>query len=118
MGTDPRLTIPADGDVLARECRWVNGAGAVELTLTVDTLSIVRMESNVSADGSTVSYSQHASLQRLAKKSSPPDTATLVRQNKANKTPPLTTYRHLSLSKKKISTETWSLSTSYLRESG
>lgn len=28
---------PAEGDVLARECRWVNGVGAVELRVTAGT---------------------------------------------------------------------------------
>ena len=55
---------PAEGDVLAHECRWVNGVGAVELTLTSGrpkTSSEVTESVSVSGWFHKVSYLQHKS---------------------------------------------------------
>lgn len=55
---------PAEGDILAREFRWVNGVGAVELTLTVGTAeasSEVTESVSVSGWFHKVSYLQHKS---------------------------------------------------------
>lgn len=55
---------PAEGDVLAHEYRWVNGVGAVELTLTVGTAeasSEVTESVSVSGWFRKVSYLQHKS---------------------------------------------------------
>ena len=69
---------PAEGDVLAREFRWVNGVGAVELTLTSGT-------AEASSEGAEsvrvggwfhkVSYLQHKST-ATRKEESAPDTST------------------------------------------
>lgn len=57
---------PAEGDVLAHEYRWVNGVGAVELTLTVSTAEASSEGSEsgkpcVSGWAHKVSYLQHES---------------------------------------------------------
>ena len=57
---------PAEGDVLAHEYRWVNGVGAVELTLTKGTAKASSEGSEsgkscVSGWGHKVSYLQHES---------------------------------------------------------
>ena len=81
---------PADGDVRAREYRWVNGVGAVELTLTTDT-SEAASEGTESASVSgwfhRVSYLQHKSA-ATSKEESAPDTG--IRQTKQGKQDPTT----------------------------
>ena len=57
---------PAEGDVLAQEYRWVNGVGAVELTLTASTVEASSEGSEsgkpcVSGWAHKVSYLQHES---------------------------------------------------------
>lgn len=55
---------PAEGDILAHEYRWVNGVGAVELTLTVGTAeasSEVTESVSVSGWFHKASYLQHKS---------------------------------------------------------
>ena len=55
---------PAEGDVLAHELRWVNGVGAVELTLTADTSEAASEgteSTSVSGWFHKVSYLQHVS---------------------------------------------------------
>lgn len=69
---------PAEGDVLAREFRWVNGVGAVELTLTSGrpkTSSEVTESVSVSGWLHKVSYLQHKSA-ATSKEESAPDTNT------------------------------------------
>ena len=69
---------PADGDVLAREYRWVNGVGAVELTLTVDTAEASSEGTESERVGGwfhKVSYLQHKSA-ATSKEESAPDTST------------------------------------------
>ncbi len=76
---------PADGDVLAREYRWVNGVGAVELTLTVDTAEASSEGTESERVGGwfhKVSYLQHKSA-ATSKEESAPDTST--RQTKQSK---------------------------------
>ena len=57
---------PAEGNVLAHEYRWVNGVGAIELTLTVSTAEASSEGSEsgkpcVSGWANKVSYLQHES---------------------------------------------------------
>ena len=69
---------PAEGDVLAHEYRWVNGVGAVELTLTSGrpkTSSEVTESVSVSGWFHKVSYLQHKST-ATRKEESAPDTST------------------------------------------
>ena len=69
---------PAEGDILAHECRWVNGVGAVELTLTSGrpkTSSEVTESVSVSGWFHKVSYLQHKSA-ATSKEESAPDTST------------------------------------------
>ncbi len=69
---------PAEGDVLAHEYRWVNGVGAVELTLTSGrpkTSSEVTESVSVSGWFHKVSYLQHKSA-ATSKEESAPDTST------------------------------------------
>ena len=69
---------PAEGDVLAHEYRWVNGVGAVELTLTSGrpkTSSEVTESVSVSGWFHKVSYLQHKSA-ATSKEKSAPDTNT------------------------------------------
>ena len=69
---------PAEGDVLAREYRWVNGVGAVELTLTSGrSKASSEVTESVSASGwfHKVSYLQHKSV-ATSKEESAPDTGT------------------------------------------
>lgn len=69
---------PAEGDVLAREFRWANGVGAVELTLTSGrpkTSSEVTESVSVSGWFHKVSYLQHKSA-ATRKEVSAPDTST------------------------------------------
>lgn len=69
---------PAESDVLAREFRWVNGVGAVELTLTSGrpkTSSEVTESVSVSGWFHKVSYLQHKST-ATRKEESTPDTST------------------------------------------
>jgi hypothetical protein len=69
---------PAEGDVLAHEYRWVNGVGAVELTLTSGrpkTSSEVTESVSVSGWFHEVSYMQHKSA-ATRKEVSAPDTST------------------------------------------
>lgn len=69
---------PAEGDVLAHECRWVNGVGAVELTLTSGTAeasSEGAASARVSGWFHKVSYLQHKST-ATRKEESAPDTST------------------------------------------
>ena len=69
---------PAEGDVLAHECRWVNGVGAVELTLTVGTAEASSEGTESARVGgwfNKVSYLQHKST-ATSKEESAPDTST------------------------------------------
>ena len=69
---------PTEGDVLAHEYRWVNGVGAVELTLTSGrpkTSSEVTESVSVSGWFHKVSYLQHKST-ATRKEESTPDTST------------------------------------------
>lgn len=68
---------PAEGDVLAREFRWVNGVGAVELTLTSGTAeALSKGTESVRVGGwfHKVSYLQHKSV-ATSKEESAPDTS-------------------------------------------
>ena len=81
---------PAEGDILAREFRWVNGVGAVELTLTsgrLKTSSEVTESVAVSGWFHKVSYLQHKSA-ATSKEESAPDTST--GQTKQGKQDPTT----------------------------
>lgn len=76
---------PAEGDVLAHEYRWVNGVGAVELTLTSGrpkTSSEGTESVSVIGWFHKVSYLQHKSA-ATSKEESAPDTST--RQTKQGK---------------------------------
>ena len=69
---------PAEGGVLAHEFRWVNGVGAVELTLTADTSEAASEgteSASVSGWAHKVSYLQHKSA-ATSKEESAPDTST------------------------------------------
>ena len=69
---------PAEGDVLAHECRWVNGVGAVELTLTSGTAEASSEGAESARVGGwfhKVSYLQHKST-ATRKEESAPDTST------------------------------------------
>ena len=79
---------PAEGDVLAHEYRWVNGVGAVELTLTVGTAEASSEGTESARVGGwfhKVSYLQHKSA-ATSKEESAPDTGT--RQTKQGKQDP------------------------------
>lgn len=81
---------PAEGDVLAHEYRWVNGVGAVELTLTVGTAEASSEGTESARVGgwfNKVSYLQHKSAV-TSKEESAPDTGT--RQTKQGKQDPPT----------------------------
>ena len=76
---------PAGRDVLAHEYRWVNGVGAVELTLTVGTAGASSEGAESARVGGwfhKVSYLQHKSA-ATSKEESAPDTGT--RQTKRGK---------------------------------
>lgn len=76
---------PAEGDILAHEYRWVNGVGAVELTLTVGTAGASSEGAESARVGGwfhKVSYLQHKST-ATRKEESAPDTGT--RQTKQGK---------------------------------
>ncbi len=79
---------PAEGDVLAREFRWANGVGAVELKLTANT-SEAASEGTESASVSgwfhKVSYLQHKSS-ATRKEESAPDTSTRQTQQEKQDT--------------------------------
>ena len=69
---------PTEGDVLAHEYRWVNGVGAVELTLTVGTAEASSEGTESTRVGGwfhKVSYLQHKSA-ATSKEESAPDTST------------------------------------------
>lgn len=69
---------PAEGDILAREFRWVNGVGAVELTLTSDAAEASSEGTESARVGGwfhKVSYLQHKSA-ATRKEESAPDTNT------------------------------------------
>ena len=69
---------PAEGDILAREFRWVNGVGAVELTLTsgaAEASSEGTESARVGGWFHKVSYLQHKSA-ATRKQESAPDTNT------------------------------------------
>ena len=69
---------PTEGDVLAHEYRWVNGVGAVELTLTVGTAEASSEGTESTRVGGwfhKVSYLQHKST-ATRKEESTPDTST------------------------------------------
>ena len=69
---------PAEGDVLAHECRWVNGVGAVELTLTSGRPKAPSEGTESAPVGGwfhKVSYLQHKSA-ATSKEESTPDTST------------------------------------------
>jgi hypothetical protein len=75
----------AGGDVLAHEYRWVNGVGAVELTLTsgaAEASSEGTESASVGGWFNKVSYLQHKSV-ATSKEESAPDTGT--RQTKQGK---------------------------------
>ena len=79
---------PAEGDVLAHEYRWVNGVGAVELTLTSGrpkTSSEVTESVSVSGWFHKVSYLQHKSA-ATSKEESAPDTSTRQTQQEKQDT--------------------------------
>ena len=81
---------PAEGDVLAHECRWVNGVGAVELTLTAGTAEAWSEGAESARVGGwfqKVSYLQHKSA-ATSKEESAPDTST--GQTKQGKQDPTT----------------------------
>lgn len=81
---------PAEGDVLAHECRWVNGVGAVELTLTSGRPKAPSEGTESAPVGGwfhKVSYLQHKSA-ATSKEESSPDTGT--RQTKQRKQDPTT----------------------------
>ena len=81
---------PTEGDVLAHEYRWVNGVGAVELTLTVGTAEASSEGTESARVGgwfNKVSYLQHKSAV-TSKEESAPDTGT--RQTKQGKQDPPT----------------------------
>ena len=81
---------PAEGDVLAHECRWVNGVGAVELTLTAGTAEASSEGAESARVGGwfqKVSYLQHKSA-ATSKEESAPDTST--GQTKQGKQDPTT----------------------------
>ena len=76
---------PTEGQVLAREYRWVNDVGAVELTLTVGTAEASSEGTEPAPVGGwfhKVSYLQHKSV-ATSKEESAPDTGT--RQTKQGK---------------------------------
>ena len=76
---------PAEGDVLAHECRWVNGVGAVELTLTSGRPKAPSEGTESAPVGGwfhKVNYLQHKSA-ATSKEESAPDTGT--RQTKQGK---------------------------------
>lgn len=81
---------PAEGQVLSHEFRWVNGVGAVELTLTVDTAEASSEGTESARVGGwfhKVSYLQHKSA-ATSKEESAPDTST--HQTKQGKQDPTT----------------------------
>jgi len=76
---------PAEGDILAREFRWVNGVGTVELTLTSGTAEASSEGTESARVGgwfNKVSYLQHKSV-ATSKEVSTPDPGT--RQPKQGK---------------------------------
>ena len=76
---------PAEGDVLAHEYRWVNGVGAVELTLTSGrpkTSSEVTESVSVSGWFHKVSYLQHKSTATRKEKSAPDTSTGQAKQSK------------------------------------
>ena len=80
----------AENDILAHEFRWVNGVGAVELTLTVDTAKASSEGTESARVGGwfhKVSYLQHKSA-ATSKEESAPDTST--GQTKQGKQDPTT----------------------------
>lgn len=84
-GPSLQAQIPTDGDILAHEFRWLNGVGAVELTLTSGrpkTSSEVTESVSVSGWFHKVSYLQHKSA-ATSKEESAPNTGT--RQTKQGK---------------------------------
>ena len=73
---------PAEGDVLAHEYRWVNGGGAVELTLTSGrSKASSEVTESVSVSGwfHKASYLQHKSA-ATSKEESAPDTNTVQKK--------------------------------------
>lgn len=79
---------PAEGDVLAHEYRWVNGVGAVELTLTSarpKASSEGTESASVSGWFHKVSYLQHKSA-ATSKEESAPDTSTRQTQQEKQDT--------------------------------
>ena len=96
-----------DDATLAHEFRWVNGVGAVELTLTSGrpkTSSEVTESVSVSGWFHKVSYLQHKSA-ATSKEESAPDTNT-DQPKQGKKDSPTNDMSALESSKKKISTET------------
>ena len=81
---------PTKGDVLAHECRWVNGVGAVELTLTSGRPKAPSEGTESAPVGGwfhKVNYLQHKSA-ATSKEESAPDTST--GQTKQGKQDPTT----------------------------
>ena len=79
---------PAEGDVLAHEYRWVNGVGAVELTLTSGRPKVSsEVTESVSVSGwfHKASYLQHKSA-ATSKEESAPDTSTRQTQQEKQDT--------------------------------
>lgn len=76
---------PAEGDILACELRWVNGVGAVELTLTSGrpkTSSEVTESASVSGWFHKVSYLQHKSAATNNEESAPDTNTDQPKQGK------------------------------------
>nr|WP_296533759.1 hypothetical protein [uncultured Actinomyces sp.] len=76
---------PAEGNVLAREYRWVNGVGTVELTLTADTAEPTSERSEttyVCGWAHEVSYLQHKSAASSDRDSTPNPTSGQMGQDK------------------------------------
>ena len=79
---------PAEHDVLAHECRWVNGVGAVELTLTSGRPKAPSEGTESAPVGGwfhKVSYLQHKSA-ATSKEESAPDTGTRQTQQEKQDT--------------------------------
>ena len=79
---------PAEGDVLAHEYRWVNGVGAVELTLTAARPEAPSEDTEPAPVGGwfhKASYLQHKSA-ATSKEESAPDTSTRQTQQEKQDT--------------------------------
>ena len=75
---------PAEADILAREFRWANGVGAVELTLTTDTSEAASKgteSASVNGWAHKVSYLQHKSASSSDRDSASDPTSGQTEQN-------------------------------------